>query len=219
MDTTGTSERAGNAPARDEQERYLALRAAIARGEVYDDLRPELVAARERAVLASNAYNASFGRPAEEREALLRELVASAGQGAHFEPTFRVEFGDGIHLGERFYANFDCVMLDGAGITIGDEVLFGPRVALYTTNHLLDPVERAAGGCLAAPISIGHRVWLGGGVNVLPGVTIGDGAVIGTGSVVTRDVPAGVVAVGSPARIVREITEADRTGFASVQTR
>lgn len=101
----------------------------MASGQMYDDLMPELIEARIHAVQATNAYNASYGQPPAERERLLREVVGSAGEGATFEPTFRCEFGRNIHLGERFFANFDCVMLDGAPITIGDDVLLGPRSA------------------------------------------------------------------------------------------
>ena len=188
-------------------------RARILAGAVYNDLTDELVQARERAVIATDRYNASFGQPAEVREALLRDLLRHAGTGAFFEPTFRCEFGYNIWVGEGFYANFDCVMLDGGGITIGDQVLLGPRVGIYTTNHALDPAERAAGACIAKPVVIGNRVWIGGGVTINPGVTIGDGAVIGSGSVVTSDIPARTVAAGVPARVIRPITEADRTGY------
>lgn len=188
-------------------------RARILAGAVYNDLTDELVQARERAVIATDRYNASFGQPAEVREALLRDLLRHAGTGAFFEPTFRCEFGYNISVGDGFYANFDCVMLDGGGITIGDQVLLGPRVGIYTTNHALDPAERAAGACVAKPVVIGSRVWIGGGVTINPGVTIGDGAVIGSGSVVTSDIPARTVAAGVPARVIRPITEADRTGY------
>lgn len=187
--------------------------ARMATGEPYDDLTPELIAARGAAVLATNAYNAAYGGDPAEREALLRAVVGSAGEGATFEPTFRCEFGVNIRLGARFFANFDCVMLDGAAITIGDDVLIGPKVGLYTSNHALDLGERIGGMCTARPITIGDGVWIAGGVTVLPGVTIGDGAVIGAGSVVTRDVPPGVVAAGNPARVLREISEQDRTGY------
>ncbi|MGC4108472.1 MAG: sugar O-acetyltransferase [Thermomicrobiales bacterium] len=189
--------------------------AHMATGAMYDDLSPELIAARTRAVISSNAYNASYGQPQEVRESLLRGLLGTVGTGAHFEPTFRCEFGANIHLGKRFFANFDCVMLDGAPIVIGDDVLIGPKVGFYTSNHALDPDERAAGACWARPITIGNAVWIGANVSVLPGVTIGDGAVIGAGSVVTKDVPARSVAAGNPARILRQITEADRTGYRS----
>lgn len=188
-------------------------RALILRGAVYDDLTPELLAAREAAVLRTDEYNRSFGRPAQERIALLRRLLRQVGDGAHFEPTFRCEFGFNISVGRGFYANFDCVMLDGGGIDIGDQVLFGPRVGIYTTNHALDATERAAGACQARPVRIGHRVWVGAGVHINPGVTIGDNAVIGSGSVVTKDVPANMLAAGVPCRVLREITAEDRTGF------
>lgn len=187
--------------------------AHMATGAMYDDLTPELIAARRRAVLATNAYNAAYGRPQQEREALLREVVGSAGAGASLEPTFRCEFGLNIRLGERFFANFDCVMLDCAPITIGDDVLLAPKVGLYTAGHALDAAERVAGGCFARPITIGSAVWIGAGASVLPGVTIGDGAVVGAGSVVTRHVPPRTVVAGNPARVLREITEADRTGY------
>jgi maltose O-acetyltransferase len=180
---------------------------------MYDDLTPELISARRAAVHATNAYNDSFGRPEVEREALLASLLGSVGEHVYFEPVLRCEFGYNVHIGDRFYANFDCVLLDGADITIGDDVLFGPRVAIYTANHALDPAERAAGACYAKPVHIGSNVWIGGGVNINQGVTIGDGAVIGSGSVITGDVPARVVAAGVPATVRRDITDADRTGY------
>lgn len=182
-------------------------------GQMYNDLTPELLAARERAVLLTNEYNASFSQPAAEREVLLRRLLGSVGTRVHFEPTFRCEFGRNIHIGDRFYANFDCVMLDGGGIHIGDDVLLGPRVGIYTSNHAIDAAERAAGGCIGKPVRIGNRVWVGAGTHVNPGVQIGDDSIIGSGSVLTSDIPAGVIAAGVPCRVLRPITDADRTGF------
>ena len=190
-----------------------AQRENILSGRMYNDLTEELVAARQRTVLLTDEYNDSFGRPAAEREAILRRLLRSVGRDCHFEPTFRCEFGFNISIGDGFYANFDCVLLDGGGITIGDHVLFGPRVGIYTSNHALDAAERAAGGCYARPVTIGNNVWVGGGVTINQGVTIGDGAIVGSGSVVTRSIPAGVIAAGVPARVLREITDADKTGF------
>lgn len=190
-----------------------AQRENILSGRMYNDLTDELLEARQRTVLLTDDYNGSFGRPPAEREAILRRLLRSVGRDCHFEPTFRCEFGFNISIGNAFYANFDCVMLDGGGITIGDHVLFGPRVGIYTSNHAIDPAERAAGACYARPVTIGNNVWIGGGVTINPGVTIGDGTVIGSGSVVTRSIPAGVIAAGVPARVLREITEADKTGF------
>ncbi|GIE75814.1 acetyltransferase [Actinoplanes philippinensis] len=190
-----------------------AQREHILSGRMYNDLTAELVQARERTVLLTNEYNDSFGKPQAEREAILRRLLASVGEGCHFEPTFRCEFGFNISIGDAFYANFDCVMLDGGGITIGDHVLFGPRVGIYTSNHAIDAAERAAGACYAKPVTIGDNVWIGGGVTINQGVTIGDGAIVASGSVVTKPIPAGVIAAGVPARVLREITDADKTGF------
>lgn len=185
----------------------------IRSGDMYNDLTPELVHAREQAVLAADRYNASFGLAAEAREAILSELLGRIGKRVHFEPTFRCEFGRNIGIGDNFYANFDCVMLDGGGIEIGDNVLFGPRVGIYTSNHAIDAAERAAGGCYARPVKVGSNVWLGGSVTINPGVTIGDSTIIGSGSVVTKSIPAGVIAAGAPCKILREVTAADRTGF------
>ncbi|WP_127573185.1 sugar O-acetyltransferase [Georgenia faecalis] len=191
----------------DEQRRLMRS------GAVYNDLTDELVQARERTVLTTDRYNASFGQPAEVRVAILGQLFARVGSRVHFEPTLRCEFGFHVTVGDDVYANFDCVLLDGGGITLGNRVLLGPRVGIYTTNHVLDPRERAAGACYAKPVVLGDDVWVGGGVTINQGVTIGDGAVIGSGSVVTRSVPPNVVAAGVPARVLRPITDADRTGY------
>ncbi|OZC83961.1 O-acetyltransferase [Rhodococcus sp. 06-412-2C] len=188
-------------------------RSIIRTGAMYNDTTPELVKARERTLVASDSYNASFGRPVAEREALLSEFLGSIGTRVFFEPTFRCEFGYNVHIGNNFYANFDCILLDGADILIGDNVLFGPRVSIYTANHAVDPVERAAGACYAKPVTIGSDVWVGGGVTINQGVSVGDNVIIGSGSVVTRDIPANVIAVGVPAAVRRQITESDRTGY------
>ena len=166
--------------------------------------------------MLTDEYNKAFGQPTDVREPILRRLLKSVGPGAHFEPTFRCEFGFNITVGKSFYANFDCIILDGGGVETGDNVLFGPRVGIYTSNHAIDPQERAAGACWAKPVRIGHRVWIGGGVNINPGVAIGDESIIGSGSVVARDIPAGVIAAGVPARVVRPVTDRDRTGFRAI---
>lgn len=191
-----------------EQQRELVLS-----GRMYNDLSPELVEARARAVALTDEYNASLGQTAAVREAILRKLLKSVGEGAFFEPVFRCEFGYNIVLGDRFYANFDCVMLDGGGIEIGDDVLLGPRVGIYTSNHAADPWERSHGACYARPVKIGSRVWVGAGTHINPGVTIGENTIIGSGSVVTHDIPANVVAAGVPCRVIRPIAEDDRTGY------
>lgn len=182
-------------------------------GAMYNHLTPELRAARERAISLANEYHASFSRPAQERQEILGRLLKSVGEDVSFEPIFRCEYGDQISIGDHFHAGFDCVMLDGGEITIGDYVLFGPKVGIYTSNYAANAEERAAGACYAKPVRIGNHVWIGAGVHVNPGVTIGDNVIIGSGSVVTRDIPANVVAAGVPCRVIRKITEADRSGY------
>lgn len=193
-----------------------AIRAIMLSGQMYNDLSPVLVEARENTVFLTNQYNQSFGAPSDERTALLKRFLKHVGENAHFEPTFRCEFGFNISLGDNFYANFDCVILDGAEVTIGNNVLFGPRVGIYTANHAIDAAERVAGGCYAKPVTIGNHVWIGGGVNINQGVTIGDNSIIGSGSVVTKDIPANVIAAGVPCRVIRPITDADKTGFVAL---
>lgn len=187
--------------------------ALILSGRMYNDLTPELVRAREDTVFLTNKYNESFGRPKQEREAILKELLGKVGTDVHFEPTFRCEFGCNISIGNNFYANFDCVMLDGGGIEIGNNVLLGPRVGIYTSNHAADAWERTHGACYAKPVKIGNNVWIGAGVHINQGVTIGDNSSIGSGSVVTKDIPASVVAIGVPCKVLREITPNDKTGY------
>ena len=179
------------------------LRQQMLSGKEYDDLSPELVERRHEAVLLTDAYNQSFKQPREERERLLQGVLAKVGRNVHFEPTFRCEFGWNITIGNDFFANFNCVMLDGNKIVIGDHVLIGPNVGLYTANHSLDPQRRKAGYCYARPIVIGDNVWIGAGVHIMGGVTIGENAVIGAGSVVTHSIPANCIAAGNPCRVIR----------------
>ncbi|MCT4487553.1 sugar O-acetyltransferase [Levilactobacillus parabrevis] len=183
----------------------------MATGKPYDDLDPVLIAARDRATTKTNALNAT-NDPAE-RTRLFTALVGSTGADPVVNPNFRCEFGTNIHVGRDFYANYDVVMLDGGRITIGDYVLFGPKVGLYTSNHLFDPTERQLGGCIAKPITIGNHCWLAANVSVMPGVTIGENTIVGANSVVTHDIPANVIAAGNPCRVLRPITAADKTGF------
>lgn len=191
-----------------EEQRHFILS-----GKMYNDVTPELIAARQRAVLLTNQYNASFGQAQAVREGLLKTLLQSVGQNVHFEPTFRCEFGFNIVIGKHFYANFDCVMLDGGGIDIGDHVLLGPRVGIYTSNHAIGAQERRDGGCYARKVTIGDNVWIGAGVHINPGVTIGENTIIGSGSVLTRSIPANVIAGGVPCKVLREITPEDKSGY------
>jgi maltose O-acetyltransferase len=176
--------------------------------ELYDPLQPELVEARRRARGILARYNATAEEEQDQRASLLRELLARVRPDAWIEPPFFCDYGSNTSIGDRFYANTGCVVLDSAPVTIGDRVLFGPAVQLLTATHSVETEPRAQGLEYAAPIAIGDDVWLGGGAIVLPGVTIGDRAVVGAGSVVTRDVPADTVVAGNPARVIRTLEEA-----------
>ncbi|WP_439818734.1 sugar O-acetyltransferase [Weissella paramesenteroides] len=185
--------------------------AYMATGQTYNDLDPILVSARKQSTKLTTAINNE--QDMAKKETLIRNLFGSAGIAPDLNPNFRCEFGRNIHVGNYFYANYDTVILDGAKVTIGDRVLFGPKVGLYTSNHSFDARERELGGCIAKPITIGNRCWLAANVTVLPGVTIGDDVIIGAGSVVTHDIPSNVIAVGNPCHVLREITAADKTDF------
>jgi len=143
----------------------------------------------------------------DERDGWLRELLGSFGEGSNIRPPFRCELGFQTYLGKRVFANFGLVCLDTAPVTIGDDTQLGPGVQLLTPHHPLEPVRRRERWESAEPITIGRNVWLGGAVVVCPGVTIGDDTVVGAGSVVVRDLPARVLAVGNPARVVRSVVD------------
>lgn len=174
-------------------------------GELYDSADPELAAARLRARELLRAFNDAPPADAEGRDRVLRDLLGAAGEGVWIEPPFRCDYGDNIHLGDRVYFNFNCVVLDPAEVTVGSDVLFGPGVQLITATHPLDAATRRTWRESARPVAIGSDVWVGAGALVLPGVRIGSRTVIGAGSVVTRDVPGGVLAAGNPCRVIRPL--------------
>ncbi|MEU0525369.1 sugar O-acetyltransferase [Streptomyces niveus] len=164
-------------------------------------------ASRRRAGLCA-AYNGTGGEEmpdADGREWILGELLGSVGEGVRIRPPFNCDFGSYISIGARTFINFGAVFLDPAPITVGSDVQIGPNVQLLTPTHELDTERRRAGWERAAPVTIGDNVWLGGGVIVCPGVTIGENTVVGAGAVVTKDLPAGVLAVGNPARVIRKL--------------
>jgi maltose O-acetyltransferase len=151
--------------------------------------------------------NATLETEREKRKEIVKELFDQAGEGSYIEPPFYCDFGINTRVGKNFYCNYDCVFLDCGDITIGDNVMLGPKVALYAVNHPIDPVVRATDYDYPEPITIGSNVWIGGSTVVCPGVTIGDNTVIGAGSVVTKDIPSGVVAAGNPCRVIRVVTQ------------
>ncbi len=180
------------------------------RGELYVADDPDLIADNARAQTLLDRYNATREGQHAERDRLLRELLGGVGERVVVKPSFRCDYGIHITIGAGTFVNYDCVILDVAPIAIGETCQIAPRVQLLAAGHPVDPQARRAQWEFGAPITIGDNVWLGGGVIVGPGVTIGHDTVVGAGSVVTRDLPAGVVAVGVPARVQREIGDRDR---------
>jgi len=181
-------------------------------GEPYPGDDPELNRELDRRQALVFALNAIPYERAEERAAALEGLLAAIGGGTFVRTPFYCDYGDGIRIGARAFVNFNCTMLDGAPISIGDECLIASGVQLITATHPIDPRPRRGAWEQALPVTIGNGVWLGAGAIVCPGVTIGENTVVGAGSIVTKDLPAGVVAYGNPARVAREIGEGDRAG-------
>ncbi|MGW3624375.1 sugar O-acetyltransferase [Streptomyces sp. NPDC000880] len=177
-------------------------------GEWYLPDDPELGEDSQRRFELCAAYNANGGATPAERGTILAELLGSLGEDVRIRPPFQCDYGHLISIGDRTFINFNAVFLDAAPITVGSDVQIGPNVQLLTPTHELDTERRRAGWEKASPITIGDNVWLGGGVIVCPGVTIGENTVVGAGSVVTKDLPAGVLAVGNPARVIRTLTPA-----------
>lgn len=175
------------------------------RGELYLAGDEELVRDRERARRLTRLYNQTVETDYKERTSLLQSLFGSFGEGGYIEPSFKCDYGYNIHVGSRFYANFDCVMLDVCEIRIGDDCFLAPGVHIYTATHPLDPIERSSGAEFGKPVTIGDRVWIGGRAVINPGVTIGNNVVVASGAVVTKDVPDNVVVGGNPARIIKTI--------------
>lgn len=169
----------------------------------------------ERLAAADMTYELNRLRPSQvaEREAVIRRLLGRTGKNVSIVSPFYCDYGYNIETGENFFMNMNCVILDGAEVTFGDNVFVAPGCGFYTAGHPLDAERRNAGLEYALPIRIGNNVWIGAHVCVLPGVTIGDNSVIGAGSVVTKDIPSGVLAAGNPCRVIRPITEADAARY------
>lgn len=183
------------------------MRERMEAGDLYIADDPELGELSTRALDLMDAYNATTVRQGPLRRQLLDELLGSIGEGTEIRPPLLVDYGSNITIGARCFANFGLVALDVARITLGDDVQLGPNVQLLTPTHPVDPVARREKWEAAAPITIGDNVWIGGGAIICPGVTIGDDTVVGAGAVVTKDLPAGVVAVGNPARVIKKVTD------------
>lgn len=174
-------------------------------GDLYIADDPELAADSLRARRLQDRFNRTLADEADERRRILAELLGGFGAESEIRPPFFCDYGYQIRLGVRVFANFGLMALDVASITVGDDVQIGPNVQLLTPTHPVEAELRLAKWEAAQPITIGANVWLGGGVIVLAGVDIGENTVVGAGAVVTRNLPANVVAVGSPARVTRSL--------------
>lgn len=174
-------------------------------GELYNPTDPELLKEKLTSRRLTRLYNQTLETEEDKRTELLKELFGSIGKSLSIEPTLRCDYGYNIHVGENFYANFDCVFLDVCEIRIGDNCFIAPGVHIYTATHPLNAEERVSGVEYGKPVKIGDNVWIGGNSVINPGVTIGNNVVIASGSVVTKDVPANVVVGGNPAKIIKQI--------------
>lgn len=167
---------------------------------------------KEQDLCLERLYDFNQTRPSEtaKRESLLKQIFAEVGEGSYIEPPLRANWGKHTHLGKNVYANFNLTLVDDTHIYIGDHVMIGPNVTLATAGHPIDPQMRIDVAQFNIPIHIGKNVWLGAHSVVLPGVSIGENSVIGAGSVVCKDIPANVVAVGNPCKVLRPINERDK---------
>lgn len=181
-----------------EKEKMLA-------GEIYDANDAVLVEERQKCKDLCFEYNHLLPSKIEKRKELIKNILGKTTDHFHIEQPFYCDYGYNIEIGENFYTNHNVVILDCARVTFGDNVFIAPNCGFYTAGHPLDAERRNKGLEDAKPITVGSNVWIGGGCTILPGVTIGDNTVIGAGSVVTKDIPANVLAFGNPCKIVREI--------------
>lgn len=180
-------------------------------GYLYDaNYDAEIVEARTKCADLCYEFNNCKPSDTEKQNELLHRILGRIKGGLVVTAPFYCDYGFHISVGENFYTNHNCTILDGAEVEFGDNVFIAPNCVFSTAGHAIDAEQRGSGLEIALPIKVGNNVWIGANVSVLPGVTIGDNSIIGAGSTVNRDVPPGVVAAGSPCRVIREITEADK---------
>lgn len=179
-------------------------------GNLYIANDQELKADAKKSRMVTRLFNNTTEEQKEYRAELLKELFKKTGDNIYIEPSFKCDYGCNISVGNNFYANFDCIILDVCNVDIGENVFFAPRVCIYTAGHPIDAEVRNTGLEFGKSVKIGNNVWVGGSTVINPGVNIGSNVVIGSGSVVTKDIPNNVIAVGNPCRVLREITEEDK---------
>jgi maltose O-acetyltransferase len=176
-------------------------------GDLYDASDPELVSERTDARALTREYNATAPHETDRRARLLDDLFGSVGEAVTVEPPVRCDYGYNVHVGDGFYANVGCVLLDIRRIDVGRDCLVGPGVHVYTATHPLDAAARSEGLEYGEPVSVGDDVWIGGRAVLNPGVTVGDRSIVASGAVVTSDVPDDVVVGGNPARVLSELDD------------
>ena len=174
-------------------------------GELYLASDAQLTLERQRARRLTRIYNSTHEDEPEKRLEIIAELFGKVGQKFEIESPFYCDYGSNIYAGNGLYMNFGCVILDCNRVNIGENLLCGPNVQIYTAFHPTNPEIRLSGRELAAEINIGNNVWIGGGSIICPGVTVGDNSTIGAGSIVVKNIPANVVAAGNPCRIIRHV--------------
>jgi maltose O-acetyltransferase len=172
------------------------------RGELYNPLDEELVQMRLNARLITEQFNLTSAREVEVRKQLIKQLFGAAGGSFIIEPPFYCDYGCNIYVGEKFYMNFSCVILDVAEVRIGDNCMIAPLVGIYTATHPIDPIQRNSGLEYARPVTIGHSCWIGANAVINPGVILGDNVVVASGAIVTRSFDSNVVIGGNPARVI-----------------
>ncbi len=171
--------------------------------------------AKERLLAQKACFDINSLSPelVDERNSILKRLLGFTRDNYYIEPPFHCDYGNNISIGENFYANYNCVILDCAEVKIGDNVMLAPNVSIFTAGHPIDAHKRNQGWEYAIPVTIGNNVWIGGNTVINPGITIGDNSVIGAGSVITKNIPSMVIAAGNPCKVIREITEKDRNYY------
>lgn len=188
----------------------MTQRERLAGGYLYTDMGEGMPEERLRGKTLTFEFNHTSPTEPEKRVALIRQLMGSVGKNVWIEPPLHVAYGSQITLGDNFYANFNLVVVDDGKVIIGNNVMIAPNVTISTTGHPVDPTVRITGQQFSQTVTLEDNVWIGSGAVINPGVTIGRNSVIGAGSVVTKDIPADVVAAGVPCRVLRPIGEQDR---------
>lgn len=185
-------------------------------GKLYNSFDPSCLSKRQLCLESLYEYNNLLPNDKEKQDKLIRKILGSAGKNIEVLPPIHLDYGINISIGDNFFSNYNLTILDVCKVKIGNNVLIGPNVAIYTPLHPIDPAERLKGLEYGKPVTIEDNVWIGGSVVVLPGVTIGKGSVVGAGSVVTHDIESGVVAAGNPCKVIRVIRDKDKNTYLNI---